>query len=83
MLAASAVVAGRVAIGAYAGAGTGGAAPSSDAPTLTQTVARTGGELSLVLQPSAGSLLLLGPQVGVLAAPGSPGRSRLRVRMQP
>ncbi|MCE7888221.1 MAG: hypothetical protein DYH12_00715 [Sorangiineae bacterium PRO1] len=65
-LAASAVVAGRVAIGAYAGVGTGGTAPSSDAPTLTQTVARTGGELSLVLQPSAGSLLLFGPQVGVL-----------------
>lgn len=65
-LAGAGVVAGRVALGAYVGIGMGTSSPSSDAPTLRQTVVRTGAEVSLVLQPSATMTLLLGPELGML-----------------
>jgi len=66
VLAGAGVVAGRVALGAYVGIGRGTASPTSEAPTLRQTVVRAGTEISLVLQPSATTTLLLGPELGVL-----------------
>lgn len=55
----------RLALGGYFGIG-GRTASSGEAPALRETVVRAGGEVLLVLQPSASLLVLVGPELGVV-----------------
>lgn len=59
------VLFGHLALGAYFGMGAR-SADNGDAPSLDESVVRVGAATALVLQPSDGLLLLIGPELGVL-----------------
>jgi hypothetical protein len=64
--AAAGVIAKRIAIGGYLARGGAATKPSSDAPQLSESILRTGGEVALVWQPYGSVLVLVGPELGML-----------------